>query len=1441
MRRLAALLLLVLALGFGAVVAPLIAQDDLSPTMSDQEQKDWLARLLQDKLSTPERQIRISNIDGVLHEIATIREITISDSEGVWLRINNASINWDVTQVFIGRIFIRSLTAESIEYIRNPVASPTAMPSPEAPNFTVPELPVAVIIDQLSVPSVTFGESVFGLGSQIAVAGSVHLEGGSLDTNIDIKRLDGPGGELAAKVAYQNATSAIDLDVKLTEPPNGILANLLHIEGKPAVGLSVTGSGPITSFAAQMALDAGGTRALSGGATIGEQPEGFAITADLRGPIGTLVDPLYKPFFGAETGLSAKALVRSAGGLTIESLTMSGGQLTLQAAADTTADGFLRRLALDARIADPAGERVLLPLPGATTVESASIKVDYGTAANDAWSANIAMTGFGTEALTAEALTLGISGAAMNIEDPAKRRVTFNGDGMLTGIFAPDKAAQAALGSEIGFGIAGLWEAGKPVQLAQLRLAGKALEASLSGTISDLVFNGGIQLNTSSIAPFSGLAGRELAGGLTLSTDGSVNVLTGGFDLTLDGTGSNLRVAEPTVDGLLRGDVRLTGRVARDEQGLTAENFRVANQQVQIAANGTYATGAADFRFTADVKDLSLLSAEAQGPLSIVGTAKGEGAIALDLAAKVPQGRLVGHRLSDAAVGFKGTATPDGMLVGSLSGDAFLDGFRVTLGGDVATTATDRRLTGLRFSAGPTVLSGDVAQEASGLTTGRLQLASNDVSIAAALLLLDAKGAINADIGLSVDGTKQNATVKGSVSGLSAAGVAVGSADVTVTVADLYGVPRIDGAVAGRNIDAFGVAVDTLDARASRNGETTTINAQAALENGTALAASGSLTPLASGYRLAVDTATLTQGALNARLAQPAALVIDGDTVSLDAVRFDVGGGRVTATGTAGQNLDVTLALQSLPLSVANAVAPGLGLAGTIDGTARITGTASKPAATFTLNGAGIEAAAISGVGIAPLYFTADGSFADGAVRLRTLTGQGAGGLRFSGSGTVPLNGGAIDVAISGSAPLALANRFVADRGGQLSGNLSFDVAVRGTVSSPRATGSVAIRNGGYVDPDLKLRVIDIAGNATLSGDRIQIGTLTGALATGGRVAVAGGIGLGAGFPADLSVRLDQARYADGNLFVATVSGDLRLSGPVLASPTLSGNLAIEKADITVPENFGGGAAMIEVRHIDPPRKVTTTLARAATVDSGGAPVPQSRPSVLQLDVALTAPNQIFIRGRGLDVEVGGSVQLRGPVTSIQPVGAFHLIRGRLSILGKRLTFDRGEVTLIGDLDPYLDLAATVEGDDLTASVRVSGRASDIQVDFSSEPSLPQDEVISRLLFGRSIAELSPLQIARLAAAAAELAGGGSGGGLVDSLRERAGLADLDIVTDQNGNVGLRAGRYIQDNIYLGVEAGANGTGRVTVNLDLTDNIKARAAASSTGESDLGVFYEKDY
>jgi translocation and assembly module TamB len=1437
LRRLAASLV-----GLGLLVGvPVVALGQAG----DAGEKSFFLNFVQDRLSTPDRQIAISNIDGALSSVASIREIDVSDQTGVYLKIKNIKLDWNQSALLTGRLDVNSLAADSIEYLRNPIPAPNAapaLPAPEAQGMAVPQLPVAVDIRQLAVPKITFGEQVFGLGSSIALAGKVKLEGGSLDAGLDIKRLDGPGGALALAAKYDKDSTKLDLDLGIDEPQDGIIATLLNVEGRPDIRLDIKGSGPVGALTTQLSLAAAGKSVLTGKAEVTQQDDVFAIAANLGGPIADILPAAYRGFFGDSTALAAKALLRSDGGLEVEKFSLAGGEVRLAGSASTSKDWFLNRLELSGDIASADGTPVLLPVSGAATrLDSGHIEVKFG-GGSPTWQANIAATGFSNATLTAKTLGISGSGVAANLDDPAQRRLTFNVDGKLDGVASSDRAVAAALGDSIGLGAAGLWSAGQPLELAQFRLLGKALTLDTAGSIAKGVFNGEVNLATRDIGAFSGVAGRSLAGGVTLAAKGSISPLIGGFDLDLDGTGTDLAFDNPAVDKLLKGTVKLTGGLARTADGVAARQFRLANAQVQAVADGQFASDAADFRFDLQLADLGLVSPHAAGTLAVTGAAKGsDGAIGLNFAAQVPAGTLLERPLRAATLGFHGTLR-QGKLSGELSGGGSLGEQPITLAAQILSADGSDALHALRFRAGGASLTGDVTHTKAGLFEGQLKLAADDISTAAALALVEAKGAAQADITLTPQGKTQAVSVTASARAIKFGGSTVASAEIRAGVADLFGVPMVNGTVAAKQVVASGVSVDTLAATAKWDGEATNFSTDAALAGGARLAAAGALAPLGqAGYRLALDKMSLQQGKLSARLAAPATLSVNGDTVQLGKLRFDVGGGSLTATGSAGKALDIAVALSALPLSAANAVAPGLGLAGSLDGTVRLTGSAAAPKAAFTLKGHGIGAKAIGAFGITPLAFEAIGEFANGRVQLARLTASSPAGLALTGKGTLPLSLTGLDLDASGSVPLALANRFVAARGGQASGTAKFAAHIGGSASSPKVTGEVSLDGGTYVDPAANLKLVGIALRATLAGSSASLNRFSANVSTGGSISGTGKVSLAPGYAGDFALKLTHLRYVDEPLLVTTLSGDLSIKGKLLEGPVIGGAIGIERAEISVPGQIGGGAAAIKVRHLAPPKPVAASLARVrGGAGKSAASGPSASANGPRLDLTINAPARIFIRGRGLDAEVGGSLRLTGRLDAVAPVGAFHLIRGRLAILGQNLTFDSGSATLTGSLDPQIALSATVPSDNITVKVSVSGYASDPKIDFTSTPALAQDEVLSRLLFKQGVEKLSPLQLAQLAGAAASLAGNG-GSSLLDDLRNSTGLDDLNLTTDATGAAAVTAGRYITDKIYLGVQAGASGKSRVTVNLDLAPGLKANAGTGADGDSGVGVLYERDY
>jgi translocation and assembly module TamB len=225
------------------------------------------------------------------------------------------------------------------------------------------------------------------------------------------------------------------------------------------------------------------------------------------------------------------------------------------------------------------------------------------------------------------------------------------------------------------------------------------------------------------------------------------------------------------------------------------------------------------------------------------------------------------------------------------------------------------------------------------------------------------------------------------------------------------------------------------------------------------------------------------------------------------------------------------------------------------------------------------------------------------------------------------------------------------------------------------------------------------------------------------------------------------------------------------------------------------------------------------------------------LDVTISAPARIFIRGRGLDAELGGALQLQGTTADVATAGRFDLIRGRLDILGKRLVLSEASAQLQGDFDPFIRAVATTTEGDATITITVEGPASAPEVRFSSAPELPEDEILARLLFGRDITQLSALQIAN----AVRVLSGQSGEGVVGRLRQNFGLDDLDITTNEDGTAGLSVGRYINENVYTDVTVDSTGRSEINLNIQLSPSLTARGSASSDGNTGVGLFFERDY
>jgi translocation and assembly module TamB len=465
----------------------------------------------------------------------------------------------------------------------------------------------------------------------------------------------------------------------------------------------------------------------------------------------------------------------------------------------------------------------------------------------------------------------------------------------------------------------------------------------------------------------------------------------------------------------------------------------------------------------------------------------------------------------------------------------------------------------------------------------------------------------------------------------------------------------------------------------------------------------------------------------------------------------------------------------------------------------------------------------------------------DGTGYQVNISGNGPGGTSAKVSGQVASDFSDADLTIAGSAQTALANAFIAPRSVQ--GPLNFDLRLNGKPGLSALSGTITADGTRIVAPNLGMVLEQVNTRIQLAAGKAQLG-VTGQLGNGGTLTVNGPIDLTAPFNGNLTIRLARAHLRDSELYDTHASGTITLDGPLTGGAKIAGRITLEDTELRVPSSGVSGTSSVPegLTHVGESVAVRQTLQRAGLLNSGQAAQDRKKTSArpFPMDVTIVASRGIFVRGRGLDAELGGSLRISGTTADVVPIGQFDLVRGRLDILGQRFTLDKGRIALQGAFLPYIDFSAVTTQGDYTITIAISGEANAPEVSFSSSPDLPQDEVLSQLIFGRGVDSLSVVQAAQLASAVATLAGKG-GDGIIGKLRKSTGLDDLDISTDASGNAQLKAGKYLSENLYTDVTVAGDGTSEINLNLDVNKNVTARGTVGSDGNSGLGIYYERNY
>jgi translocation and assembly module TamB len=398
-----------------------------------------------------------------------------------------------------------------------------------------------------------------------------------------------------------------------------------------------------------------------------------------------------------------------------------------------------------------------------------------------------------------------------------------------------------------------------------------------------------------------------------------------------------------------------------------------------------------------------------------------------------------------------------------------------------------------------------------------------------------------------------------------------------------------------------------------------------------------------------------------------------------------------------------------------------------------------------------------------------------------------------------------------------------------LAGQVAGQATLAGTLAAPRLNGRFDLTQGSYREKGVGLVLGDLNLRTSFDDTVAQIETFTANDTAGGTVTGQGRIGLREGSGSTARLTLNRFRVIDNDIGEARASGPITIVRGQDGNIQLSGEMTVDEARIEPEVPGSTGIVSMDVVEINRP---------------GGDPeeteVRRAGPQI-GMDISLrSAGGKVRVSGRGLNVVLDVNARVRGTIAQPQLTGTANVVRGDYEFAGKRFIFDdTGRVTLSTDPKQIrLNLSATREDTSLTASINVTGTADQPKIALTSTPALPQDEILSQVLFGRSASQLSPFEAAQLAAGVAALAGGG-GFDVIGNLRELAGLDRLSFGGEASA-VTVAGGRYITDDVYLEVIGGGEGGAAVKVEWQPRRNLAISSQFGGQGDSSLSIRWRRE-
>lgn len=383
-----------------------------------------------------------------------------------------------------------------------------------------------------------------------------------------------------------------------------------------------------------------------------------------------------------------------------------------------------------------------------------------------------------------------------------------------------------------------------------------------------------------------------------------------------------------------------------------------------------------------------------------------------------------------------------------------------------------------------------------------------------------------------------------------------------------------------------------------------------------------------------------------------------------------------------------------------------------------------------------------------------------------------------------------------------------------------------------RLHGFVRVEQGAYEHFGWGVVLRDLNMELEASDEGLRVKKAAATDGGDGRVTLDGGI---SARQIALELQMDKAAVLRRDDVDGTLSGHLEIGGSP-KHPDVAGTLAVDRAEVLL-DNIAPAL---------PP--LLTDYDASAPGNAATVAVKKKRTLPFALDLRLDLADRVFVNASMIDSVWGGSLRVRNVPQGISVQGTIEPRRGYVSFVGKKFRFTDGEIELDGKV-PALPVMKRVTAEysrgDFTARLILDGRIDNPSFRLESTPAMPEDEVLSQVLFGRDTSSITPYQAVQIASAARQLAGGMNGPGFmyrmrqamgVDTLEWREGAAEGDASS-------LAAGKYITPSLYVEVSRSLDEKGEMgmTAEYEMTDHFSVETSTGPKMRPGIGVTWRNDY